>query len=134
MYFIFLFCFFQIVFSSNTWVSKPLPPSLYLSLLPSFFNVSLLVSWFINFKKRSKSQCLTASTLFENESKLGKKKMAKKCLNKIFLKRNMSPVSPVFHTEVTVSIGLKKVLRVGRSIVVYFDQRLGAEQSKRWSK
>ena len=29
----------------------------------------------------------------------------------------MSPVSPVFHTEATVSIGLKNVLRVGTSIL-----------------
>ena len=31
----------------------------------------------------------------------------------------MSPVSPVFHTEVTVSIGLKTKLRVGTSIPHY---------------
>ena len=30
---------------------------------------------------------------------------------------DMSPVSPVFHTEATVSIGLKNVLRVGTSIL-----------------
>ena len=29
----------------------------------------------------------------------------------------MSPVSPVFHTEATVSIGLKNVLRVGTPII-----------------
>ena len=29
----------------------------------------------------------------------------------------MSPVSPVFHTEATVSIGLKNVLRVGTFIL-----------------
>ena len=28
----------------------------------------------------------------------------------------MSPVSPVFHNEATVSIGLKNVLRVGTSM------------------
>ena len=31
----------------------------------------------------------------------------------------MSPVSPVFHTEVTVCIGLKNVLRVGTFIPQY---------------
>ena len=30
----------------------------------------------------------------------------------------MSPVSPVYHTEATVSIGLKNVLRVGISILL----------------
>ena len=30
----------------------------------------------------------------------------------------MSPVSPVFHTEATVCIGLKNVLRVGTSIIL----------------
>ena len=32
----------------------------------------------------------------------------------------MSPVSPVFHPEATVSIGLKKVLRVGTSILQFW--------------
>ena len=31
----------------------------------------------------------------------------------------MSPVSPVFHTEATVSIGLKNVFRVGTAILQY---------------
>ena len=31
----------------------------------------------------------------------------------------MSPVSPVFNSEVTVSIGLKNVLRIGTSICCY---------------
>ena len=34
----------------------------------------------------------------------------------IRLEKCMSPVSPVFHTEVTVSIGLKNKLRVETSI------------------
>ena len=32
----------------------------------------------------------------------------------------MLPVSPVFHTEETVSIGLKNVFRVGKSILQYY--------------
>ena len=32
---------------------------------------------------------------------------------------NMSPVSPVSHTELSVSIGLKNELRVGTSIPQY---------------
>ena len=31
----------------------------------------------------------------------------------------MSPVSPVFHTEVTLSIGLKNISRVRASILYY---------------
>ena len=44
---------------------------------------------------------------------------AKKTLDKIseIVSLFMSPVSPVFYTEATVSIGLKNVLRVGTSIL-----------------
>ena len=36
----------------------------------------------------------------------------------------MSPVSPVFHTEATVNIGLKNVLRVGTFILEYYMSML----------
>ena len=51
----------------------------------------------------------------------------------------MSPVSPVFHTEVTVSIGLKKVLNkincltlLRLSVFLFGKTRLGEDRLPDW--
>ena len=45
----------------------------------------------------------------------------------------MSPVSPVFHTEATVSVGLKNVFRVGTAINIKTSSEILPTQNKQFN-